>query len=188
MTPTRRSWLSLFALAPTAAMAGRALAAEVAPDTAAAGRMIVLVRHAEKAADDPRDPSLSAIGQARVVALTELLAPLPLATVLVTSLRRTRLTAEAAALAHGLTPIVVPFADTLQEHASAMASQALAPAAGAVSLIVGHSNTLPLIIEALGGPAIEIGDERYVDLFLLLPQAGSQPPWFLRASYGCTSG
>ncbi len=183
MTPTRRSLLSMLALVPTAGLAGAAT-----DDAHAAGRMIVLVRHAEKADDDPKDPGLSAIGQVRVRALTELLAPLPLATVLVTALRRTRLTAEPAALAHELAPIVVPFGETLQEHARATASQLLAGSAGTVSLAVGHSNTLPLIIAELGGPAVEISEDRYIDLFLLLPQPGQRPPWFVRASYGCTGG
>lgn len=182
MTPNRRAMLSLFALAPTLGLVGSA-GGETGPD----GRMIVLVRHAEKADDDPRDPSLSALGNVRVTALTDLLAPLPLTQVLVTSLRRTRLTAEPAATARGLTPIVVPFADTLIEHARSTAELALAAAAGSVSLIVGHSNTLPLVIGELGGPKLEIDDARYVDLFLLLPQAIGAP-WFLRASYGCASG
>ncbi len=150
--------------------------------------MIVLVRHAEKADADSDDPGLSAIGQTRVRALAELLAPLPLATVLVTALRRTRLTAEPAARVHDLAPIVVPFGENLKEHAQATARQLLAGPAGTVSLAVGHSNTLPLVIAELGGPVIEISEDRYVDLFLLLPQAGRQPPWFLRASYGCASG
>lgn len=179
MPPNRRAMLSMFALAPAIGLLGTARA-EPHP----AGKLIVLVRHAEKADDDPRDPSLSAPGNDRVAALTDLLAPLPLTQVLVTSLQRTRLTAEPAASAHGLTPVAVPFADTLTEHARATAELALGTTAGAVSLIVGHSNTLPLVISELGGPSVEISEERYVDLFLLLPQS-TGAPWFLRASYGC---
>ena len=41
-----------------------------------------------------------------------------------------------------------------------------------VVLIVGHSNTLPAIIKALGGPAVTINDE-YDSLFVVVPASGA---------------
>ncbi|RYZ72864.1 MAG: hypothetical protein EOP91_06990, partial [Lysobacteraceae bacterium] len=62
----------------------------------------VVVRHAEKAGDDPRDPSLSEAGQARAQALARLLADEPLTAAHATGYRRTQQTAQPAADAHSL--------------------------------------------------------------------------------------
>ncbi len=41
--------------------------------------------------------------------------------------------------------------------------------AGGVVLLVGHSNTVPAIIKALGGPDVTIGDMEYDNLFIFVP-------------------
>jgi hypothetical protein len=38
---------------------------------------------------------------------------------------------------------------------------------GGTLLVVGHSNTLPVLIEALSGQTIELGEEAYGDLFIV---------------------
>lgn len=173
----RRSLLGLLGAA--------ALTGPVAMASATTGestRLHVLVRHAEKAADDPRDPTLSNAGQLRAAALSELLGALPIDRICVTPLKRTRLTAEATATRLGLEVQAIEFGDTLQSHIEATA-QALRVGGDGVALVVGHSNTLPLLIEALGGPAdVQITDDQYDDLFLLIQTADSGKPWFLRAS------
>jgi len=35
--------------------------------------------------------------------------------------------------------------------------------------VVGHSNTVPAIIKALGGPDVTIGDNEYDNLFIWVP-------------------
>lgn len=151
-------------------------------------RLVVLVRHAEKAADDPRDPSLSAAGQQRAEALAQQLAGLPIDRILVTPLRRTQLTAAPTAKALGVVPQAIDFGAQLTDHIAASAAAASAGGAG-VSLLVGHSNTVPLLVEALGGPAgLVIDEDRYEDLFLLLLQDDQQSPWFLRAAQGHAGG
>ena len=42
-----------------------------------------------------------------------------------------------------------------------------------VVLIVGHSNTLPAIIKALGGPAVTIKDDEYDSMFVVVPASGA---------------
>jgi len=42
-----------------------------------------------------------------------------------------------------------------------------------VVMIVGHSNTLPAIIKALGGPDVTIADDDYGELFVLAPGTGA---------------
>jgi hypothetical protein len=52
------------------------------------------------------------------------------------------------------------------------------------TLVVGHSNTLPAIIEALGAPLpAPIGDDDYGDLFVVILEAG-RTPLVVRTRYG----
>ncbi len=91
-----------------------------------------------------RDPDLTAEGQAtaqRVVRLFERERP---AAIYVSDYKRTRQTAAAVAARYGLTPIVYDPADT-------PALVARVRAGPWPVLIVGHSNTVPDIVEQLGG-------------------------------------
>jgi hypothetical protein len=56
--------------------------------------------------------------------------------------------------------------------------------AGSLVLVVGHSNTVPAIVAALGGPALEeICDSEYANfLTLIVPSSGS--PRLLLSAYG----
>lgn len=105
----------------------------------------VIVRHAEKANDDPRDPSLAAEGQARAVRLADSLRDEPLAAVYATGYRRTQQTAQPSAEAHAL---VVTTYDAAQPVAEFVQQLRRTHASGTV-LVVGHSNTAPAIAAAL---------------------------------------
>ena len=56
--------------------------------------------------------------------------------------------------------------------------------AGDVVLVVGHSNTIPAIVGALGGPRLpDLCETQYSMLYILeFPEAG--PPRFIQANYG----
>ena len=69
----------------------------------------VVVRHAEKATDDPENPGLSAAGRARATALAERLRDAPLVAAYATEFRRTQQTAQPAAALHGV-PVQAYFA------------------------------------------------------------------------------
>jgi broad specificity phosphatase PhoE len=112
-----------------------------------AGVTYVLVRHAEKADDDPRDPSLSAAGVKRAARLAERLHFMPVVGVYATAFRRTQQTAAAVAKDHGL---AVTTYDASQPAASFVETLRAAHDHGAV-VIVGHSNTVPAIAAALCG-------------------------------------
>lgn len=107
----------------------------------------VIVRHAEKASDDPRDPTLSAAGLARAQRLAASLAARPLSAVYATGYRRTRETAAAAAAAHGLAVTVYDAGQDARTFAAALMKRH----AGGTVLVVGHSNTVPAIAAALCG-------------------------------------
>ena len=69
------------------------------PALADADVLVVVVRHAEKSTNDPRDPDLDAAGQARARALAAALAGSRLDAVHATQFKRTRQTAAPAAAA-----------------------------------------------------------------------------------------
>jgi broad specificity phosphatase PhoE len=117
--------------------------------TSAMAQTVYLVRHAEKA-DASADPVLSEAGQARAVALAGVLADVHPGHVFTSPLQRTRLTAEPTATAYSLTIEPVGFDGGSTGHVAAIAERIRALPDDAVVLVVGHSNTIPLIARALG--------------------------------------
>ncbi len=103
------------------------------------------------------------------MALAEALSDANVEHVIVTHRQRTRLTAEPAMRARGLQAEVVPFASDMATHIRLVA-EAVRRQSGKVVLVVGHSNTVPMIVHALGGlnmPAL--CDARYAALFAVVP-------------------
>lgn len=156
----------------------------VAPVGAQQATTVILVRHAERAGDMPDDPALSAAGEVRVRALADALAFTRLDGIVTTQLRRTRLTAAPVARAKGLTPVVVPNAGGTPAHVRAVADTVRARFAGGTVLVVGHSNTVAGIVEALGGPKLpDLCDTEFATLFVLTLREGREPS-LVRARYG----
>lgn len=159
-----------------------ALASAGAQTGVAGDKLVFIVRHAEKASQTESDPSLSDTGKARAAALALALHDASVAEVLVTPRKRTHETAAPLAAARELTMHVVPFGASTPEHAAAVAAEVRASKAGAV-LVVGHSNTVHLIIAALGGPKLpELCDPAYANLFIVRLSAGATT--LTRAQYG----
>jgi phosphohistidine phosphatase SixA len=143
--------------------------------TASAQKLVLLVRHAERAdggADagsmtKPADPPLSTAGEARAARLATMLADAGIQAIFSTEYRRTQDTVRPLSQKIGVTVTTVRANDT-----AGLAQKLKSAHANDVVLIAGHSNTLPDIIKALGGPAITIGDGDYGDLFVLVPASG----------------
>ena len=132
----------------------------------------IVVRHAEKATDDPRDPALDAAGQARAAALATRLQARDIVAAYATDLRRTVQTAQPTAQAHAIevtrydaaTPAARFAARLRQQHAS-----------GTV-LVVGHSNTVPGIVSALCQCAVAaIDDSDYGNLYEITIDRDTEP-------------
>lgn len=132
------------------------LAAAVSLLTAgsAMAQTVILVRHAEKV-DNSEDPVLSAEGEARANALAVALSASDLTHIFVTPLQRTRMTADLTARAQAITPEAVSLEGGTEAHVRRVDQRIRALPADAIVLVVGHSNTIPLIADALGeiGPA-----------------------------------
>lgn len=143
-----------------------ALAALLTPPVGAAE--IYLVRHAEKVLDESPDPSLSPAGSTRAANLAVLLASAGITRVFSTDFARTRDTAAPTARATGVEiEIYDPKApETLAARLLKLEENAL---------VVGHSNTIPELVEILGGdggpPIVEAWE--YDRVYLLRTENGA---------------
>ena len=139
---------------------------------------IFLVRHAERADSGAggmaSDPTLSAAGRARAIRLAEVLKDTKLTAVFATEFKRTQQTAAPTAKAQHLTVTTVPADET------ATLVNKLKAATGAV-LVVGHSNSVPEVLTALGvTTSIKIDDAEFDNLFIVITDT---PPRFVRLRY-----
>ncbi len=130
---------------------------------------IFLVRHAERAdagGGAQKDPDLSETGRARAQALAETLRDAKISVIYTTEFHRTQETAKPLAEQLGLQPRIVAANETKKLLA------AVARDEGNV-LIVGHSNTLPEMMQALGiAEPPTLGEHEYDDLFVILHPPG----------------
>jgi len=134
--------------------------------TPTAKGLILLVRHAERvqsAAND--DPPLTDAGKARAQRLAAMLAKAEIRSVFITRFRRTQETVKPLTDLLHLTPIEE--SDTPQLIAK------LRTHADETVLVVGHSDTVPDVIQAFGGPNVTIADDAFDDLFVLSPATGA---------------
>lgn len=151
----------------------------VASATPAFGQKLVyLVRHAERAdggaggatstaagsMSAPADPLLSQAGEARAVRLAAMLADAGITAIFATEYRRTQDTGKPLAARLGLTVQSTPSRETQM-----LADKIRAAHAQDVVLVIGHSNSVPGVIKALGGPDVTIGDAEYDSLFVFVP-------------------
>jgi broad specificity phosphatase PhoE len=135
---------------------------------------VILSRHAEKAATPPKDPPLTEAGKKRADLLASMLADSGVDAIYVTEFQRTQQTAAPLAERVHVKPTVI--SDTQQLIAAIHARK------NGVVVVVGHSNTLPEIIAALGGPTVKIADPEYNNLFVLT--VGDAKSSLLRLHYG----
>jgi broad specificity phosphatase PhoE len=162
-----------------------ALAAAFVLAGAAQAQTVVLVRHAEKAAEPAADPGLTPEGEARAQALAAALKGARVSAILTSPLQRTVRTAAPLAAAAGVQSRPVALAGGTEAHVAAVAALARAAPADATVVVVGHSNTVPLIAQALGSTSAEaIPDCRYDGLWVV--RLGPQPA-AVSARYGAPS-
>lgn len=188
----RKHVAGLFAvLALTAACATSPRASDDASRTAASLSQprpnvvtkVIIVRHAEKTGE-AGDPGLTAAGMERAQALVDVARNAKVTNIITTQYRRTRETAQPSAMALNLTPQVIPAtANHLRETADTVRAHP-----GSVFLIVGHSNTVPDLVAALGAPApAAICDNEYDGLYVVTLTSDGRPPSVVQSRYGMES-
>jgi hypothetical protein len=143
--------------------------------------VIYLVRHAERVDDEvgfdagsTDDPAISTVGQERAQLLETMLADAGLTQIHSTDLKRTRMTGQPTAEAAGLgielyNPRDLPgFADRLRHMPGR-------------HLVLGHSNTTPELVAALGGePGSPIEEMEYDRLYVVTLFGGTASTVLIR--------
>ncbi|MEP6917990.1 MAG: phosphoglycerate mutase family protein [Acidobacteriota bacterium] len=135
--------------------------------------MVILVRHAERQQSGD-DPGLSAAGKRRAQLLSTMFAKAGVTAMFTSSARRTKDTAAPLATAAGVAPHVIDD-DTAKAKAQILGG-------GACVMVVGHSDTVPEFIAALGGPAVTIEDDQFDRLFVV-GTTGAGPASLLAMQY-----
>ena len=132
----------------------------IAASIAWAEPIVVIVRHAEKI-DNSEDADLSPRGREHAEHLVRVLQDAHISAIFTSERKRTQETAAPVAKSLGLTPTVVSAKDY-----GALVSKVRQVRDAA--LVVGHGNTIPEIIKALGVETqVKIPDDDYSDLFVI---------------------
>jgi phosphohistidine phosphatase SixA len=131
---------------------------------------VVLVRHAEKASNAP-DAVLSAQGQQRAECLAHVLKDAGIKRIYVSDAKRTQQTAEPLARALGIKPVVVPAKDP-----NTLVRDVFYGGEGN-ALVVGHSDTVPLVIQRVqAGTVPPIGENEFDGMYVLTVIESSSTP------------
>ncbi len=166
----RTALLLLLALTALGAFTGPA------PTQAPGGEVVVfLVRHAERAEDGTRDPPISQRGWTRAKLLADMLRDAGITHIHATDFRRTRQTALPASARTGV-DVTLYDPRRLDDFAAELR------ATPGRHLVVGHSNTTPALVRALGGdPGSPIDEAEYDRLYIVtLDAAGGAHTVLLR--------
>jgi phosphohistidine phosphatase SixA len=156
------------------------LALLLSGQAAAAQEAIYIVRHAERA-DQSSDSPLSTEGVGRAYKLRDMLRSAGVTHVFTSEFRRTIDTAKPLADTLRLAARALPGAPGKDVQALAATLAALAPRDRA--LVVGHSNTVPELLQALNvTERVTIADTEYDNLFIVVPRKDA-PPTFLRLKF-----
>ncbi len=134
---------------------------------------IFLVRHAENAAEPRPDPPLLETGVARSELLARILAKSGVKAIYTSQFLRTKATGEPLAKLVGFAgvPITLKLSASNPREVSSESIQEivgkLLQTPGDNSLVIGHSNSVPAVIKALGGDVAPIGEKEYDNLFVV---------------------
>jgi 2,3-bisphosphoglycerate-dependent phosphoglycerate mutase len=127
---------------------------------ACAEPVVVIVRHAEKA-DNGEDAELSDAGRRRAETLSHILKDANIVAIFTSERKRTQETAAPLAKLVKVNPTIVPAKDY-----AALVSKLRDVKGNA--LVVGHGNTIPDLIKALGiDTSVRISENDYSDIFVV---------------------
>ena len=129
---------------------------------------IILVRHAEKADGPAGDPPLTQLGEARAQRLAESLVHAGVSAIFSTDTKRTQDTASPLSKKLGIAVTLTPIKAGVARYATDLAARIRTEHKGKTVVVVGHSNTTPDLIKALGAAAVPaITDPEYDNLYVV---------------------
>lgn len=143
-------------------------------------RVIYLVRHAEKCERQGSNPGLAKAGQQRAELLQRMLTDASISAVYSTPFNRTRETAEPVAEAHDVEPTEV----SPRSQFNGELARVLRNADDAAALVVGHSNTIPPLVNSLAGTNLPSYSEAVYDRFYIVTLPADGPPHAIVLRYG----
>jgi len=146
-----------------------------------AQQAVILVRHAElqgAAMAEPKYLPLSEAGEARAKRLASILKDSGIGAIYVTDFVRTNQTAQPLSREIDKELTVIPKGDPQE-----LVEQIRKRHGGQTVLLVGHTDTLPGLLKALGHPAdIKIEPQDFTNIFVVIPKSNGAPT-FLRLRY-----
>jgi broad specificity phosphatase PhoE len=150
------------------------LALSLWPLPVLAQQAAILVRHAEQAQTGggmmDGDPPLSETGRRRAFTLVEHLRDAGVSAIVTSQYLRARETAAPLAAAMKIEPEIV-----LKDDEAGLVG-ALRRQGGAIVLVVGHSDTIPAILKALGHlDALDFPKSEFNNAWILVPRAQGTP-------------
>lgn len=170
--------LSLFAVSSicllVSSASGPSTATPFSPQDDFKVTTVFLVRHAEKAAAPREDPPLLETGTARAQLLARMLGKSGIKAIYTSQFLRTKATAEPLAKQLGITSVAISLkmstsnpreisTESIKEIADKIYQRP-----GENALVIGHSNSVPEVIKALGGDVAPVIDEKeFDDLFVV---------------------
>ena len=158
-------------------------AAAPAPVSDGDETIVYLVRHAEKSTENPANPDLSTAGFVRADSLASQLREAGINVIIATQWKRTIETAAPLARKRRIEPEIVSTGSSVADHVDSVVA-AIKRHQRSKILVVGHSNTIARIAEALGGPRLgDLCDSEYNDL-IIMSLHRAKPVGFLVDSYG----
>ncbi|MFQ5568302.1 MAG: histidine phosphatase family protein [Rhodothermales bacterium] len=170
------AFIVLFAIGPARTVLGQ---------SSDAPTVVMVIRHAEKASDQGRDPSLTEAGEQRAEALIAVAGEAGVKAIYSSQFKRT--TETVAPLARHLGIPVTTFeisGANLHDYPAMLAEKILTEHRGEAVVVVNHSNTVPAIVEALGGaPTTAMSEDEYDHFFIVVIPA-SGPARTIKAQYG----
>jgi broad specificity phosphatase PhoE len=131
--------------------------------------LVIAVRHAERSSDHPVDPSLSAAGQLRAQALASVLEHTGVTQIYSTQYLRTQQTAAPLAAATGAAVTILPIdASNIATYAVDLATEIRHHDRSEAVLVVGHSNTIPELVNVLSGVTVPpITEPEYDRIYMI---------------------
>ena len=149
---------------------------------ARAQQAIFVLRHAERVEYESADGVLSNAGEERAGALARVLADAGVTAIYTSERKRTLQTAEPLAQALRIVPTAVGGATSTDQIETTLKLVRARDQNGIV-VIVGHSDSVPLFLKALGHTGeVKIGPREHDDLFVVVQNATGRPT-VLRLNY-----